>query len=843
MLFHLLSLPYARKHALRSALNLAGIALGVAVWVAIHAANESAVQSLRSTAARIAGAAQLQVSAGRTGFPEEVLEKVQSAAEVRAAAPVIEAVVDPGIPGQGALLLLGVDLVGDSSLRRYDLESGDGGLLDDPLVFLAQTDSLIVTREFAARAGLGVGNRLPILTMQGRKQFTVRGVLRPAGPAQAFGGNLAVMDVYAAQAFLGRGRLFDRIDVVVRDGAPVESCRAALERLLGPGFQVEPPAARGRQFESILRAYTATMDLCSLFAVFMGMFIIYNSFAVAVVERRGEIGILRALGATQRQIGTLFAAESLVAGVAGSALGVALGALGASAMTRYVGIVLEGMYGVAQQVEAVSTSPRLLLTAMALGVATSLVAAWIPARNAARIDPVEALQKGRYQALSAGENRFRRAAAAALALLSAACLLLGRSKLAFHFGYVLLAPAALLLAPSLAAALARILRVALKRWRPIEGALAADSLLQSPRRTSATVAALMVSLALAIGMAGIARASYASILEWFHTTLDPDLIVATSANVATAAFRFPASLAGDLERIDGVARVQPVRSARIVLDGRTVLLYAMDMARRTARNAQDRETLRLAADGRGLLVSENLAEIRRLRPGDPLELATPKGVLRLPVLGTFRDYTEQQGTVLLDRRLFRDHWDDDTANVFWIYLDRGARPEDVKERILAVLGGGRRLFVLTNGDVRAYIERLTGQWFRVTYVQIAVAVLVAALGIVNALTVSIADRRRELGVLQAVGGLRRQVRYTLWIEALAVGAVGLALGFALGTVNLYYALEMVHRDITGMRFDYRFPFETALWLVPVILGAALLSALGPAESAVRAPLAEALEYE
>jgi putative ABC transport system permease protein len=128
-------------------------------------------------------------------------------------------------------------------------------------------------------------------------------------------------------------------------------------------------------------------------------------------------------------------------------------------------------------------------------------------------------------------------------------------------------------------------------------------------------------------------------------------------------------------------------------------------------------------------------------------------------------------------------------------------------------------------------------------VQIAVAVLVAILGIVNTLTVSITDRRRELGVLQAVGGLHGQVRRTIWLEALTIGVLGLTLGFALGAVNLYYILQIVHYDIAGMRLAYEFPVNVVAALVPTILVSAFVAAIWPAESAVHGSLVEALEYE
>jgi len=183
------------------------------------------------------------------------------------------------------------------------------------------------------------------------------------------------------------------------------------------------------------------------------------------------------------------------------------------------------------------------------------------------------------------------------------------------------------------------------------------------------------------------------------------------------------------------------------------------------------------------------------------------------------------------------------VNIFRLYLKPDATVPEVKSRILSHFQGRRQVFVLTNAELKGYILKVTDQWFGLTSVQIAVAVLVAILGIVNTLTVSITDRRRELGVLQAVGGLRSQIRRTIWMEALTVGCLGLILGLALGAMNLYYILEIVREDIAGMRLDYQFPLRVALMLVPTILASAFVAAIWPAEAAVRGSLVEALEYE
>jgi len=852
ILLRLISWPYFRKHVLRTILTTAGIVLGVAVFVGMHTANQSVLFAFSQTIDRIAGKTELEVTAGEPGFDESVLELVQDAPSVRVAVPVIEAVVDTKTiddGGQGSLLVLGIDMTGDRSLRDYELESGDEAIIDDPLVFLAQSDSIILSKEFADRNHFVSRQRVTLGTAEGAKAFTIRGIMKSSGLTSAYGGNLAVMDIYAAQKMFGRGRTFDRIDLAVKPGVALADSARELRARLGPGFQVDAPAGRGRQFEAMLAAYTIGVNISSAFALFIGMFIIYNSFAIAVTERRTEIGILRALGATRRQIRWLFLGESVVTGLVGSIAGVAAGVLIANGIAASIGTLITDVYGVAQRTDEIARNPALLALALAIGVATSLVAAWIPARSAARVDPVQALQKGKYQVLSAGESAARAAIAAALAAGSIVCLTGGRSRPIFYLGYGLTIVASLLLSPLLSLALAKAIRPVLKWIRPVEGALAADSLIQAPRRTSASVAALMLSLALVVAFGGLARASYASIVDWMNTALNPDLFVIPSQTLAIRTIRFPKEMGAQIEAVPGVERVQMVRDARIVFRNTPVMLVAVDVRSleqtvHLAPVAGDPEDMfRRNAAGEGLLVSDNLAELHGLHLGDVLEIAAPSGVIRLPITGIIVDYSDQQGTIFVDRSVFIRYWNDDTVNVFRVYVKAGTPTPEVRQRILQRFGAERRLFVLTNDEVKRYILKITDQWLGLTSVQIAVAVLVAILGIVNTLTVSITDRRRELGVLRAVGGLHGQIRRTIWLEAVSIGTLGLVLGYLLGALNLYYILQVVHHDIAGLRLDYQYPVRMALSLVPAILGAAFVAAIWPAESAVHGSLVEALEYE
>jgi putative ABC transport system permease protein len=762
---------------------------------------------------------------------------------------VIEATVDTGLPGQGKILILAVDMTGDRSLRDYDLEGGDEDTIDDPLVFLAQPDSLILTREFAARNGLHTGSQVAFDTMQGHKQFTVRGILKSGGLAGAFGGNLGIMDIYAAQMIFGRGRRFDRIDIGLRDGVSLDDGMASLRKQLGSGMTIEPPSGRGRQFESLLSVYSSALNISSMFALFVGMFLIYNSFSIAVTQRRGEIGILRALGATRGQIRALFLTESAVAGLIGSAVGVAVGLAVARSMATSTSDVMQAMFGTPPSTGVVLVDKGFLLTAMLIGIATSMIAALLPARNAARVEPIQALQKGKYQVLSAGENRTRRIAGGIALGVALILIPFGSHRAAFFAGLILTILGTLLFTPFLSLEFSRMLRRPLKWFRPVEGALAADSLIQAPRRTSATVAALMLSLAVVVAMGGISSGSFQVIDEWIRDTLNPDLFVTTSETIAARDFHFPASMLGELQQVPGVDDVQTVRTVRVEYNGRPLEILAINeesVARRVHRHviAGDVATMnRLSQEGKGLVVAENVTRLNGLHLGDSMVLPTPRGPLSLPIAGIIRDLSSQQGAVFIDRQAYIKYFGDDTVDIFRIYVKQGERPDEVRRRIIERLGGERRMFIMLNREVRDYVMKVVTQWFGLTYVQLVVAMVVAVLGIVNTLTVSIADRRRELGVLRALGGLRTQIRGTIWMEAVTVGFIGLILGIVAGLIILYYELNAIDHEFTGLPLPFVIPFWIVALLVPTILGASFASALLPAETAVRGSLVEALEYE
>jgi putative ABC transport system permease protein len=845
-----ISIPEFRRHLLRNVLTTVGIILGVAIFAAIRSANTSLKASLRDTIDQIAGKAVLQVTAGQAGLPESALDEVRSVPGVRAAVPIIEAVVRTTDAGQGNILILGVDMAGDRSMRDYTME-GNEDAVSDPLVFLAQPDSIIVSKEFASRNSLKEDSRIQMVTALGEKAFTVRGIMAPKGMAKAFGGNVGVMDIYSAQFVFSRGRTFDRVDIALDENLRVDDGITRIQSRLGPGYKIEPPLRRGKQTESLMEAYTEALFISSAIALAVGLFLIFNAFSVNVTQRRAQIGILRALGVTRAQILGLFLGESLLLGVVGSALGVFVGILmGHGIMSAMVRIV-EQTYGVQVYMDRLRVDPYWTVISFLLGTAASLVGAWLPARAAARVDPALALQKGKYQVTSLGENRSRRWMGLALVLF---CMLFGFTPWA-DSTYVQLAILLImfvgltLLAPTFSHMLAGFLRWPMGRLFGMEGRLASDSLVQAPRRTSATVAALMFSLAFVLVMATYSVSIKASFSRWIDFAINPDLFVSASESLTARTFQFPASLGEELKKVPGVRQVDSVRLFNIEFAGRSPLLASLEMDQYLRRSTPllEEGTIEELLPGmmgrNGVLISNNFARLYHLRKGSRFYLETPTGRHGFDVVGVQVDYSSDNGSMLIDREVYKRLWKDDRVDTFDLMLEKGYEPDAVRREIQRRFTASRNIFIMTNRDMRAELTRLTDQFLSLQYVQILLALVVAVLGIVNSLMVSITERKREIGILRGLGAERGQVRKAIMLEAVCIGLVAVILGIASGAILGYYAVSSFGAAFNGFVFAYIFPTAISISLVPGVIIISLLAALYPSSTALRTPIVEALAYE
>jgi len=846
-----ISWPYFKKHWVITALTAAGVALGVGVYVAIQLSATSLKVSMRQTVDRIAGKTQLEVMAGEAGLPEETLEIVRAQPGVAAAQPVVEAVVKPEGLGESSLMVLGIDFLGDRSLRDWDF--GDGSeVLDDPLIFLAQPDSICLTEEFAARHHLGREGRITLETGHGLKPFTIRGLIRPEGPATAFGGNVALMDLYSAQYAFSRGKRFDRVDVMLAPGAPLEAARKRLEAALGAGYTVEPPSQRGAQMEVLVENFAAMMSLSCWQAIFIAVFLIFNVFAVAATRRRREIGILRSLGVTRGQVMGLFLAEGAIVGLAGTAAGICLGLAMAGAVCRFMIGLTEVAYGTTHTAPVLVIRSLVLVVGVVLGLVTAVAAAFFPARAAARLQPVEALAKGRFQRFSEGSSRSRLilGAACALAALLAASSIASRGMPGTIATLIVINMAALLLAPSLIGPLLKVLRPAWTSVFGVEGRVATDSLIQAPRRTSATVLALMVAISFVIALGGMVSSYRRSYGIWLNGVLNADFYLMASDRFFSKAYHIPPDFQQEVESVPGVRWAEPFRGIHVEYQGRRPLLASLPLARTYRRLdppiiAGDKKGwMDRGTRGEAFCVSDNFSRLFKVRIGDTLSLPSPTGPVRLPVLAVVRDYSSDQGTIWVDRSVYVSRWKDEGIDTLDIMLEKGVDQRQVAAAIRQRLAGKtNRLFIMTNKEFKKVISRILDQFFSLSYIQLAIALLVAVLGVANTLVISVSERRRELGILKALGTQRRQVIRLIIVEALGIVVCGGVLGYLLGSYLIEFSVESLSEMFSGWTLPYAFPWGIAAGLWPLLALVTVVAALYPARLALAVSPAEALEFE
>lgn len=843
-------------HRLRTVLTILGISLGVAVLFAVRTANLTLLNSLTVTVEKLAGKATLQVVGNEGGFPEEVWETVKDTPGVRVAQPVIEVLANIAFADEARLLVVGVDMLGDSELREYQFDESRSEIAD-PLVALAQPDSILISRTFADKYQLQDGDNLPLYTSLGRKEFVVRGIFQPTGIGEIFDGQIAVMDVFNAQYIFDRGRNIDRIDLLNDPEIGIDELAAKIRARIPPGIEVTPPTARGQGIEKAVSAMQIGMLIASFIALLVGIFIIFNTFSIAVNQRWKEIGILRAVGVERRNIQMMFLLESLIMGMIGSIIGIGLGYLLAIGAERLMSQVAAQIFGyVATQQPPVFRSDY-AFASFAIGTVTSLIGALLPSRAATRLDPVLALHNIETRQREAVLGRGRLALGLVLVATGLVCVAFAplRVSLDYQFAFPLLMIAGLILIlPKLAEIVAIILRPLLDRIFGTEGVLAVESVTQSPRRTTATVGALMIGLSFVFSTASYVRSYQQTVERWMERFINADLIISTSEMARSRTYHFSEELGRRLATIPGVKRIENVRFLFVPFadDSIAVVTFEMDGWFARVNDPLDvgnvEEARRKLISGEGVLVSRNLTTRYDLAIGDNITLPTPMKPFNFPIVGIIDDYTSEKGAIFFDRRLYREYWNDAAVDMIDVNLEDSVRATPggvaaVTDRIRQTLRGEHRAFVYTNTEYRKWVLDLIDGFFVINYMQTAVAVIIAALGIVNTLIISVTERRRELGVLRAVGGLRRQIGRIVLLEAAVLAVVGVISGTIAGMMNTLFLVRTAASMVGGFTIPFHFPIGMVLLALPLTILISLLAAWWPARKAVNLNVVDAIGYE
>jgi len=817
-LFFTLNAWYAHRRG-RALLSLAGIALGVALGFGVHLVNRAAIGELAAAVRTAAGEADLEVKAGRAGFPDEVFARIAKLPGVALASPVLE--VDATVAGsERAIRLIGIDAFRAAPMHPMLFA-------DDPqrIFSLVEPDAVLLSEAAAQALGLRAGGRLAIVVGASSVEFRVADVV----PASVVRGVAALTDIATAQWRLGRIGELNRVDVRLVPGADLEDLRSRIAALLPAGVYVTAVEEAAQASASPSRAYRVNLNVLAMVALFTGGFLVFSAQALEVARRRGEHALLRVLGLERRGIVRLVMLDAAAIGAAGSLAGLALGYALAVGAVRASGADLGA--GMFRGLTPAIGFPGLAAAGyFAAGVGIALLGAILPAIDAARNPPARALKAGDEQ----------RMFAAVLSPWPGVALLAGGGALTQLapvngvplFGY--LAIACLLIggvtfmpwmADAMLARLPSTVGAGASPWRA-PWTLALAQLRGAPGQTIVSLAAIVASFALMVSMAIMVASFRQSVEDWLGTVLPADLYFRTSQAGETT-FLDP-EFEAKVRALPLVARAEFLRSGRIALDPRlpAVSLLARDLPPEREERVfplVGNRYVRQAGDPPPVWVSEAMTDLYGFAPGARVALPLAGAQHEFIVAGVWRDYARQHGAILMKRRDYIALTGDRRVNDAALWLVPGATAGPAIEA-LRRLPGGNRLEISVPGRIREASLALFDRSFAVTYAIEAVAVLVGLFGLSSSLGAIVLARRREFGMLRHLGMTRGQIAAMLVTEGGLLATLGAAAGIALGGIISLILIHVVNRQSFHWSMDLHPPYAVLAVLAAVLLALSTITA-------------------
>ncbi|MFI0812894.1 ABC transporter permease [Streptomyces echinatus] len=698
---------------------------------------------------------------------------------------------------------------------------------------------VLLDSETAKRAGYKVGDTVrlsvdgPVLTP------VVSGIFTTDDGNVAAGGSLTLFDTPTAQALFGKKGTYDEIDVQAAAGTGQAALKARLDKAL-PAKLVDTTTGRrlaDDQAEAISSSMSGLKQALLVFAgiaLFVGTFIIANTFTMLVAQRTRELALMRAVGASRRQVTRSVLIEAFavgtVAGVTGLAAGVGIGAGLRS---------LLGSFGASLPDGPLVISPGTVATALAVGILITMLAAWLPGRRAAKIPPVAAMSSVHAKATTKSlvlRNTLGSlfAAAGVAVVLAGTGMATDTGQAAMGIGAVLLIIGVFVLTPLLSrpliAAASPVLRVF-----GVSGKLARQNSVRNPRRTAATASALMIGLTLITGMTVMAGSLQTSIDKMASSAIRADYVV-------SMANRGPLSpdVARKLAGADGVTDSSPLRNGESRIDGATEFLTGVDGAaigKLTDLKVTDGS---FSVGGTRVVVDEDRAEDHGWKPGSRFTAHFEDGkAQRLTVAGVYEGNDMLNG-ILLDNKVLTPHLTDPADMQVMVKTADGAS-DSAKDGLEKVLGSNPAIKVQDKQDISDEIAKMFTLMLNLVYGLLGMAVIVAVLGVINTLAMSVFERAQEIGMLRAIGLERRAVKRMVRLESLVISLFGGVLGIGLGVFFGWAAGELLGTKMPT--YELVLPWGRMAVFLLLAGGVGVLAALWPARRAARLNMLAAIKAE
>lgn len=803
-------LRYLIRRRSLSLLQLMGIACGVAAVIGMVLSAGSALSSFSDAVSFLQGKGTHLIERRAGTMDERILTDLMRDRAVRSLSPVLDRRLR--LEDGNLIRVLGIDPFLDRQIRpellQFPFTQRRGEAWERNREFFLNNRAVFLEARLAGQMGISVGNDMK----------TSRGLLRVIGTfPNPSGEPLIVMDIAHAQEIFELPGQLDRVDLILDDEGDFRSRWET-------GFRIQSSIERRETFSSMVGAFRLNLEAMSLMALFVAVFLIYNTTMFTVVSRRKDAGILRSLGAERREIIIAFLIEILILGTAGGAIGSILGYLLSHFLTTIIGSTISNLYFFLRPTPP-GWSFLIPLIGITIGCGASLLGSILPLVELARTDPVKALQ-GRSASRRSGKAALRAAYAGMIVLMISLVILLASGKqiymaYAATFGFLL---GLSLLTGILLVYAAPVLKVFLSHIGGLPGRMAAGNIRQNLGRSGVAVAAFMVALSMSIGLASMIGSFRESLTWWMGTQLRGDLYISTASETEV-----PLDFYEEIRSIKEIDGVDAYRKVKILYLGRTAYIAAINapVLQRFARFAwiEGGDEHWEAVKRGGVIISESFARNINVRPGDTITLEGIKGSIQLQVEAAFYDYSTEHGLIMMDRSTYLGLFHDHAINSVAVFINptnphRQELLKDVRAKALA-----RGLPVFTQKQFYNSILEVFDSTFAITRSMRIMAIVIAFFGIAGALMTLFIERQRDFGIYRALGFSTGQVSSMTLMEAMGMGLVSFVLSAAVGTILAFILIKVINLRSFNWTIFFHIQWQpyllTAVTAVFASLGAAL----------------------
>ena len=847
-----MALAHIRANFRRLVLSAAAVALGVGLVVAVLLMNSAVLASFSDSIDNLAGRSHLTVSAGDdASFPEKLAEEARGVSGVKLVVPLVSAVAFPD-DGSGRLLtVFGIDLTNDAAVRTYHSGARPQDVVQDFVLFLSQPDSIVLSRDFAIENGLKVDDKLSLVTPNGVKPFTIRGLIEPEGLARTFGGRLVIMDLYSAERAFTADGLVSQLDIVLTDPSATDRVKQELAAVLPPGIRVQEPAARKSVVRQTVKGIQAMLLAFALLSVLAGFLICYGRLSAVFDARMWEIGVLRSIGLRQSVVAVELLKEALILGTVGSVAGIPLGLF----LARYGLPLVEATITATYRLPLFGARPDVqgsaILSGLAVGVAATALAALGPSLRLARQPPVAAVSlRGREASLLS--NRATWIAPAVLGFVIVA--LIGLQKLTDYtaIGQVttlLIAVATCALAVPFVRLSSAVVREIAHSVFGATGKLAVQHIQRNPDRSALTVATMGLGIGVVLFLGLLGHSFETTVVSLFSDSLRADLIV--SSQLQAASYRSAAigeDVISSILHVPGVVAASGEQTKDQQQGADSVVLKSFDRSAFTTtvykwplEHGALPGALASVADGRAVLVTRAYAYQTKRKVGEMLQLDTPSGPREFVIAAVATG--QMENAIILSRDVYRSLWNDRDVYLIHVGVDPSRNVQDVKTAIERTVGESHRLKVRSGPELVTHLKNEAHKAFIVFYFLDVVILILVVISIGDTLATSVMDRIREFGVMRAVGMTRTAVSKVVLIEGGALAAFGLMLAVLTGLSLGVFWVTIQFPAMLGWGLDLHVPYEFGIATSGLAMLLVLLGSILPSLRAAKLSVVQALRFE